>query len=565
MLMAISPLKFPCTLAALTGAMSMFSTAAAQPKDNDSAAKTYIARHETTIRPLEVESSRCWWEANTTGSDEAFRKKEEIETRLGLLLANHESFAELKAIHQQPIRDPLVARQIAVLYLQYLGRQIDPDLIKEMAARSNAVEKAYSVYRARVGEKELTENEVRNVLRTSKDSAQRRAVWEASKAVGPILAPDLKKLARLRNRAAQQLGFKDFHVMQLALAEQSQEQVLKLFDELDTLTREPFHAAKAEIDTVLARQCGVNVEDLRPWHYHDPFFQESPAIYGDFESIYRQVDTIKTCRQFYDGIGLPIDDVLGRSDLLEKSGKCPHAFSTDIDREGDIRVLANVVPGQEWLKTMLHELGHAAYSKNIPRSVPYVLRIESHALTTEGVAMMFERLGGDPHWLQAMGVNLPDAEKFAVASRKLERNKLLIFSRWCQVVFRFEMALYDNPEQDLNRVWWDLVQKYQEVQRPEGRNQPDYASKIHIATAPVYYQSYMMGQLFASQVHRAIARDALHGADPAAAVYVGKPAVGQFMRERVFEPGCKLDWQALTRHATGEELNSKAFAADLKD
>ena len=52
---------------------------------------------------------------------------------------------------QQPIRDPLVARQIAVLYLEYLGRQIDPELIKEMSARSNAVEKAYSVYRAGSG------------------------------------------------------------------------------------------------------------------------------------------------------------------------------------------------------------------------------------------------------------------------------------------------------------------------------------------------------------------------------------------------------------------------------
>ena len=470
--MLISTQLFSLTLAAVAGTMIVISTAIAEPKDNDSRAKQFIARHEATIRPLEIESSRCWWEANTTGSDEAFRKKEEIETRLNLLLANHETFSELKAIRQGPIHDPLVARQIAVLYLQYLGRQIDPELIKEMSARSNAVEKAYSVYRAKVDGKELTENEVRDVLRTSKDSARRRAVWEASKAVGPILAPDLKKLARLRNRAARQLGFQDFHVMQLALAEQSQEQVLKLFDELDAMTREPFHAVKAEIDAALARQCGVSVDDLRPWHYHDPFFQESPAIYGNFESIYRPIDTIKTVRKFYDGIGLPIDDVLARSDLFEKPGKCPHAFSTDIDREGDIRVLANVVPGQEWLATMLHESGHAAYSKNIPRSVPYVLRIESHALTTEGVAMMFERLAGDPRWLAAMGVHVPEAEKFALASHKLDRNRLLVFSRWCQVVFRFEMALYNDPEQDLNRVWWDLVQKYQEVKRPEGATSP---------------------------------------------------------------------------------------------
>jgi peptidyl-dipeptidase A len=164
-----------------------------------------------------------------------------------------------------------------------------------------------------------------------------------------------------------------------------------------------------------------------------------------------------------------------------------------------------------------------------------------------------------------MGVNVPNAERFSEASRKLRRNKLLIFSRWCQVVCRFEMALYENPEQDLNRVWWDLVEKYQELKRPEGRDQPDYASKIHIVSAPVYYQSYMMGELFASQVHHAIARVALHGANPVATVYVGNPAVGRFMRKAVFEPGCTLDWNQLTLHATGEELNSKAFAEDIKD
>jgi len=44
------------------------------------------------------------------------------------------------------------------------------------------------------------------------------------------------------------------------------------------------------------------------------------------------------------------------------------------------------------MSTMLHELGHSVYSsKNIPRTMPYVLRTEAHILTTEGVAMMFER------------------------------------------------------------------------------------------------------------------------------------------------------------------------------
>ena len=53
---------------------------------------------------------------------------------------------------------------------------------------------------------------------------------------------------------------------------------------------------------------------------------------------------------------------------------------------------------------------------------------------------------------------------------------------------------------------------------------PDYASKIHIVSAPAYYHNYLMGQLFADQVLYAIARDALNGVDPAKALFLGKDA-----------------------------------------
>ena len=45
---------------------------------------------------------------------------------------------------------------------------------------------------------------------------------------------------------------------------------------------------------------------------------------------------------------------------------------------------------------------------------------------------------------------------------------------------------------------------------------------------------------------------------------MGNPAVGRFMRERVYSPGRTLNWNQLTRHATGEDLNPTAFAADLQ-
>src|SRR5205807_7710648 len=167
-------------------------------------------------------------------------------------------------------------------------------------------------------------------------------------------------------------------------------------------------------------------------------------------------------------------------------------------------------------------------------------------------------------FLDRMNLKIKDAAAFDEAASKTLRYQLLIFSRWCQVMLRFEKGMYENPDQDLNKLWWDLVEKYQMLKRPMDRKEPDYASKIHIVSAPVYYHNYMMGELFASQLHHAIAREIYKGAAPDTVVYVGNKEVGAFLKRRVFEPGRTLTWNALTRHATGSDLSPEAFAQDFR-
>ena len=538
--------------------------------ENDTRARQFIQYYETTVRPLEIEAARLFWNANVSGRQSDFEKKQAAEEKLNETLSNPEKFAELKAVREGYKKsgvapDPLLKRQIEILYLGCLSKQVDPKLLRKMTAKSNAVERAFNVFRPKVGGRAMSDNDIREILRESLDADRRREAWEAGKKVGPVVVRDLLELISLRNEAAKKLGFKSYHAMQLHCSEQSQEQVLKLFDDLDRLTREPFHESKAEIDAALAKRYGVKVSELRPWHYHDPFFQEVPAVLGELpDSVYKPLNTVEVCRKFYDGIGLSIDDVLKRSSLYEQPGKNPHAFSIDIDRAGDIRILQNVVPGQEWLSTTMHELGHAAYSKYVGTSLPYVLHTEAHPLCTEGVAMMFERFTQNVDWLAAFGAKISDPELFRAASAKLRRNRLLVFSRYCQVMVRFEAAMYDDPKQDLNRLWWDLVEKYQEVRRPEGRDLPDFAAKYHFIGAPAYYHNYMMGEMFASQVHHALVHEVLPGTKPAVAIYVGNKKAGEFMRQHVFEPGATLNWEELTRHATGKPLSPKAFAEDFK-
>lgn len=537
----------------------------ARGQDMTEQAQELVKDYEARLRPLEIAVAVAWWDANVTGAQTAFDKKQAAENELDRALADKGRFAKLKACDEAKIDDPVLARQVRVMYLGALSKQVDPKLLEQMTAISNAIDMRFNAYRAKVDGKELADSDVRKELKESTDSARRQAVWEASKGVGAEVAPDLAKLVALRNQAAKQLGFANFQVMQLYLNEQDSEAVLKLFDELDALTRDRYAAAKSEIDAKLAANCGVEVIGLQPWHYQDPFFQEAPSIEEtSLDAAYADVDIMALCERFYEGIGLPIQDVLSRSDLYEKPGKSPHAFCTDIDREGDVRVLANVVRSEYWMGTMLHELGHSVYSsKNIPRSVPYLVRTDAHILCTEGVAMQFERFSKSAEWLGEMGVKVDDPAAFNAAGARMRRNKLLIFSRWCQVMFRFEKGMYENPDQDLNKLWWDLVEKYQLVKRPEGRNAPDYASKIHIVSAPCYYHNYMMGELFACQVHRALCDKLYPGKNPDTVTYVGDKRVGDFMRERVFAPGRLLPWNELTAHATGTGLSAESFATDL--
>ena len=126
-----------------------------------------------------------------------------------------------------------------------------------------------------------------------------------------------------------------------------EDKLIATLDDADRATAEPFARWKADLDGRLAARFGCAASELAPWHYADPFFQEVPAEGGvDLDPYLAGADLVELSRRTFDGIGLETDSVLDRSDLFPRDGKCQHAFCIDIDRSGDVRVLANVVPSQ---------------------------------------------------------------------------------------------------------------------------------------------------------------------------------------------------------------------------
>ena len=248
--------------------------------------------------------------------------------------------------------------------------------------------------------------------------------------------------------------------------------------------------------------------------------------------------------------------VLDHSDLYAREGKSQHAFCIDIDRSGDVRVLCNVEPSERWMDTMLHEFGHAIYDRECDRSLPWLVRGAAHALTTEGIAMLMGRLHRDPAWLREVAaVADGDVDAIAGALADAQRAALLVFARWVLVMTNFERSLYADPDADLDTLWWDLVEHHQLLHRPDDRQAPDWAAKIHLAAAPVYYQNYLYGELFASQLDAT-----LHARTGG---IVDRTAAGALLRDDVFAPGASLRWDELVVRATGEPLSAEHMARQL--
>ena len=158
------------------------------------------------------------------------------------------------------------------------------------------------------------------------------------------------------------------------------------------------------------------------------------------------------------------------------------------------------------------------------------------------------------------GIGAVERDRIAAAAHATLRLEQLVFSRWAQVMFRFEKAMYENPDQDLNQLWWSLVERYQLLRQPVGRDEPDWAAKIHVALYPAYYHNYLMGELLASQLENHL-RTVVLGGDPAApSTFAGRPEVGAFLREQVFKPGRTLPWNEMIARATGEPLTPVHYA-----
>ena len=547
-------------------------------------ADVFLSAYTRAMLPLYYASARAEWAANTrivegdVATAERVRAANEAYARFTGSAQNIRTARELLA-ERDRLTD-LQARQLdAVLYAAASNPQTEAALVTERIGAEAAQTEALYGYAFTLDGAEVTPNALDRQLREETDVARRRAVWEASKAIGPTLTPGLERLRGLRNGVVGALGYDDFFAYQVSDYGMSSDEMLALMRQLNDEIRPLYRELHTWARYTLAERYGEPVPELLPAHWlPNRWAQDWTALAaapegGGLAGALAEKDAEWVVRQsedFYVSLGfepLP-ESFYERSSLYPLPDsvdykKNTHASAWHLDLQRDVRSLMSVEPNPDWYETTHHELGHIYYYLAYTRpGVPPLLRGGANRAYHEAVGSLMGLAAMQPRFVEAIGLDAGPAPD-PVASLLREALNYVVFIPFSAgVMTEFEHALYADelPAEEWNAHWWELAARYQGIAPPDsaraavGAPFNDGATKTHINNDPAQYYDYALSNVLLFQLHDHIAREVL-GEDPRDTNYYGREDVGGFLRT-ILEPGATVDGNELLERATGSRLTA---------
>lgn len=458
-----------------------------------------------------------------------------------------------------------------------------PEIVQarvEAEARASAILDGFSFCLERRGEqclKPANPNAIDQALLKSRNLAERRKIWEASKQTGPALKKSLAELRDLRNRLATELGYSSYFHLKVADYGMSVADMMQLMDKMLGDAEPLYRQLHLYAGRKLAERYKQPAPKQIPAHWlTGRWGQEWPGLVEavDLDDLFRGKSAewiVRQAERFYMSLGWPAlpGAFWPKSDLYQlppdaARKKNTHASAWHIDLDRDVRSLMSVVPNFRWFETSHHELGHIYYylAYSNPR-VPMVLREGANRAFHEAIGDLIAIAARQESYLRETGL-LP-------ADRQVDRTRWLlsealdsaiVFLPWSAgVMTHFEHDLYERklPAGQFNHRWWELVARYQGLEPPAPRGEEfcDACTKTHIIQDPAQYYDYALACLIRYQLHDHITRKILKQ-DPRQCNYYGNKEVGKWLWD-LLSLGATRDWRQVIKEKTGEEISSRAL------
>ena len=538
----------------------------------------YIDKNVDNIRNFTMESAVALWNANISGDKDDYQKLIDLELDFNNLyqssskhfspdrfstftqnvFTNEQDFQLLKKLKNSGlVTDTILNRQLTVLYQSFMGPQVEADRYKMLRNAEAKLSQAFSGIKVVIGGKKHAGNQIDSLRKTTSDNSVVKKIYSTFREKGEQNSGDIINLVKMRNEFARNFGYTDFYQLALENKDQTPERIQKLLEEIETKTHDQFFEAKLLIDKNLAKRFHIKTTDLRPWNYNDERTSYLPMKFSEkMDSLYRNTDPVKAAAEFFNGIGLPVQDVIERSDLHPRPGKASATFLLNIDFKNDLRLFSTIRNNQEGMKFMMHLCGHSSHYKNISENIPYLLK-DPNTVVSEGVATFFENLPSDYFWLKSeFPMDSATSIKYDLICRHFFQVDRLFRCRKLLVISEFEREIYRDPEQNLGELWYQLNLKYLGIQPPDEKSAADWATSKYAANLPCNIHNYVLADLFAAQLQHTIKKEILHERK---SQYQNNKAIGNFLVSRLYRYGDLLPWEKLIEKVTGEPLNPAYF------
>jgi peptidyl-dipeptidase A len=549
-------------------------------------ADAFLATVTGLLAPVSTSAANADWAAATDVTPEHVAQRTGADKTLAALIGSTTVIDKTKALLKNEKQlDELTVRQLRKLLL---AAAENPGTIPEVVAKRVELESRQSGIldgytfclqpKGAACAKPVSANDIDDILKKSRDLAERQRIWTVSKEIGRPLKPGLIELVKLRNQVAKEMGYHSFFALEVADYGMTVDEMMKLLDDALATTRPLYdglhcwakHQLAARYKRPAPKQIPAHWIGNR-WAQSWPGLVEAASLDPLFKGSSPE-NIVKSAESFYVSLGfdkLP-PTFWQRSDLYPvppglARKKNSHASAWHIDHQQDVRSLMSVEANEQWFASSHHELGHIYYYLSYSRpEVPYLLREGANRAFHEAIGELAKLASQQTPYLTKIGVipqgKAPDASGWLLQSAL----DSIVFLPWSAgTMSHFERDLYESelPPAEWQAKWWDYVSEFQGVTPPGGRDPElcDACTKTHINDDAAQYYDYALATLIKFQLHDHICTKILKQ-DVRACDYSGNKDVGAFLKG-ILSLGATRDWRTVIKDATGEPISPRALMA----
>jgi len=562
------------------GALAADSAPTPTAKD----AEAFIARVEAELVSLSEYSSRVAWISNNFITDDTMWLQARVRADMSRLrVANAKQAAGFDRVEVD-----LVTRRKLDFLKQglFLPPPDRPGAAQEMASLSVKIGSIYSTGKFTYRDKTLTLDDIEDVMKSSRDPAELKTLWEGWHAISPAMRADYARLISLANEGARQLGYAEAGVLSRSWYDMPPDAfaatVERLWSQLEPMYKNLQCYARARLNDKYGSAVQPRTGPIRADLLGNMWAQSWSNVYDELAPAnnsfgydlttalqakgYDVVKMVKTAEGFYTSLGFPpLPPTFWTRSLLtrprDREVNC-HASAWDVDDRSDVRVKACFKVNAQDFNVAHHELGHNIYQRAY-QDQPLLFKGGANDGFHEAIGDFAALNALTPGYLHQIGlidqIRAPEADIAFLLRMALDKVAFLPFA-YIVDKWRWQVLAGTTTPARYNDDWWALRTKYQGVAPPGPRPADafDPGAKAHIAQNTPYMR-YFLAHIYEFQFYRAACRIAgWSGPLHQCSIYGNKEVGARF--EAMLRLGASKPWPDALEVFTGErDLDASAI------